>query len=325
MRFFILLITATLFAAPPKSPPPVSIKVATIQPTKIFTKEYYLGSISSVNSSVLALERAGVVDKVYAKDNTFVKKGELILELNSEAIAANLDSATAKLKLATTEKDRLKHLYFSKAISASNYDQAVNNLKVAQANYLLYKASLAQTKLRAPFSGHIGFVKGNEGEFLSAGTPITQINDLNNLEVTFYLPQEQLSLLQDAGQIKVIDKQHSFSVTSINKETFVDPNSRMFKVIAKLKTNKLLPGSFVKVVLQHKVNALLLPESAVGYNVEGAYIYKFKDHKPIKSKVTVGLHYDNSVIINSGLSAGEQVVTVGQFKLYPNAPLIIST
>lgn len=324
MRYLLFIISSVLFAAPPKTPPPVSIKIATVKPEIIETQDYFLGSISSVNSSVLSLERSGVVVKIFAKDNSYVHKGDPILQINSEVISANLESAAANLKLAVTEKERLKNLYFSKAISAAHYDQAINNFKVAQANYLLYKAQLDQTILKAPFSGYIGFVKYGVGEFLSAGAPITNINNLKKLQVTFFVPQEMLSELKDVSQIKLIDRKNTYSVENINVETFIDPNTRMSKVISKIeKNNKLLPGAFVKVILRKKTSKLMLPESSVSYNVDGAYIYKFKHENPIKTPVEVGLHYQDKVIIKSGLSAGEQVVVAGQFKLYPNAPIVI--
>ena len=108
MRLILLFLVANLFAAPPRTPPPVAIEVKTIKANVIAEVQTYLGSIESVNSATLALERAGVVSHVFAKDNSYIAVGAPILQINSKLIAADLESAAAKLKLAKTEQARLQ-------------------------------------------------------------------------------------------------------------------------------------------------------------------------------------------------------------------------
>lgn len=324
MRFCLLIMTGALLAAPRRSPPPVSIKLDTAKLEQIVQTQTYLGSVEASNSAKLALERSGVVSKIFVADNSFVKKGTQILQINPDLIEANLASAAAKLKLAETEQERLKKLYFSKAISASTYDQAVNDYKVAYANYLSIKAQLAQTILTAPFSGTVGFINFHVGEYVSAGNEITDLHDLTKLKVSFYMPQEQFHNLKSHQQIQIEFSGKTYIAKSMQKSASIDSKTRLFKVEASLPKAKIAPGAFVPVNVKLKNNLLMVPENAVGFDASGAYIYTFAE-QPTKVKVSLGLQQNGKIALKSGLKPGEKYVAVGQFKLYPNAPLIITS
>lgn len=324
LLLLISLLPNSLLSAPPRKPPPVAIKVALAKKQKVEADFLYLGSIVSANSAILSLERAGVVSQVFAKDNSYIVKGSPILQINPDVVKANLAAAAASLKLAKTENARLKKLYASKAISASSYDQSNNNLQVAKANFKLYKAQLEQTILRAPFSGHLSFINVSKGEYINPGVALTNINDLKRMKVVFYMPQERLRQLKKPQQIVIVGADgKQYTVKSFTKSTIIDPSTRLFQVEALLANSNFLPGSYVKTHVKQLSNVVMLPETAVGYSVEGPYIYKFSAQQPVKTKVTLGLHLNGMIEVKSGISEGEQYVAVGQFKIYPNAPLII--
>ena len=319
-----IILPNCLLSAPQRKPPPVAIKVALAKKQKVEEDFSYLGSIVSINSATLSLERAGVVTQVFVKDNSYVVEGAPILQINPDVVKANLAAAAASFKLAKTENDRLKKLFASKAISASSYDQSSNNLQVAKANYKLYKAQLEQTILRAPFSGHISFINVSKGEYINPGVALTNINNLRRMKVIFYMPQERLRQLKSPQQIGIVGADgKKYRVKSFTKSTIIDPSTRLFKVEALLANSNFLPGSYVKIHVKQSSNVVMLPESAIGYSVEGPFIYKYSDNQPVKTNVTLGLHLNGMIEVKSGLSQGEQYVAVGQFKLYLNAPLII--
>lgn len=323
-KLLVCILPVVLFAAPPKSLP-VSIQIAKVTSapdTKLYS---YSASLEADHSAALAFERSGVVAQVNQKDYSYVEQGQSILKLNSEVIEAQFKSARAQLKLAKIEFARVDRLFLSKAVSASDFDNAKSKLQIAKANYDMLRAQLNQTILRAPFSGFISEVSKGVGEYVTAGSTITKINALGSYHAVFYMPQEQIALLNKFTKVTVVVGDKIYSATNILKDSLADENTRLVKVRANFKAKQLTPGIYVRanVAFSNGKTQVMVPETAVLYDDQGSHVYKMLANKPVKTMVTVGAIQNGKIVITKGLRVSDKIVSVGQFKLFPNAPITI--
>lgn len=302
-------------------PLPLSVEISTAHYSDIEDGSSYLGTIKAINSSELALETSGVVRDIFVKDNSFVKQGEIILQINSNLIKADLIAANAGLSIAKSNAARGDRLIKNKVLSQADHERFVNELKIAKSKVALLEEKLAQTKLIAPFSGNVSTINISPGEYLKAGDKITTLSDLSNFKVEFYVPQEKINQINSHATITVIVNNLKYQAILISKEVVADSNTRNVKVVARVLAKKLYPGSYANVKVINMKNVILVPETAVGFSTEGTYIYKFIDNKPIKQNVEIGRNFKGSFEVKKGIQVGEQYVSVGQFKLYPNAQI----
>lgn len=321
-KLLLFLLCSILYAAPSRKPPPISVALATAEKSELINYKVYLGSVKSKNTAKLSLEVTGVVDKILVPENSFVKKGQIILTVNSNLIKAQLDAAAARLKLARKSALRSTELFKSKSTSDSQYDKAMSELAEAKSQFDLYEAKLEQTILRAPFSGYISSINQRVGDFIGIGIQITQINDLDHLKVEFYVPQEVADKINNKSKIFASINSKFYPLNTIVKETIVSENTRLVKFSSDIAAN-IRPGSFAIVKVAEALNSIMVPETAIKYDASGAKIFRYVNGVPLETQVELGSYANGLVEVKSGLKEHEKYVAVGQFKIYKNAEIIV--
>ena len=191
---------------------------------------------------------------------------------------------------------------------------------------------IAKKTIRAPFAGRLGLRQVNLGQILREGDPITSLQTLDPIYVNFSLPQQRISVLNPGTTVRVTTdaatgETFEGKINAVNPE--VDPTTRNVRAQATLANSaeKLRPGMFasVEVVLPQKLDVLAVPVTAVIYAPYGDSVFVIDEKKNDKTgkveqvlrlqAVQLGLTRGDFVAVVSGLKAGEQVVTTGQFKL----------
>ena len=168
-------------------------------------------------------------------------------------------------------------------ISRMEYDQATAQQRQTEANVGEIKATIERKTIRAPFSGTLGIRKVNLGQYLSAGSPVVQLQALNPIYVNFGLPQQALGQVRVGRSLRVTSddlggKAFSGRVTAL--DSVVDESTRNVQVQATLANpeGKLQPGMFVQVevTLGASRPVMTLPASAISYAPYGDSVYR--DH-----------------------------------------------
>ena len=249
--------------------------------------------------------------------------------------------------LARVEFERGKNLAAKQAISKSEFDRLNAELLKAEASVSQLQASLDKKRLHAPFSGTIGIRQVDVGDFVSTSTVIATLQDLSQLFIDFYLPEQAAPKLAVGQQVEVSvaaypDEQFKAEIVALNPR--VEDSTRNLQVRAQLPNpqGKLLPGMFanLSVLLPGQAEALTVAETAITFTLYGNPVYvvvpkQGDDGKPqLDDKgqpylvverrfVKTGERRAGRVVIESGLKAGEQVVTSGQLKLDNGAHVAI--
>ncbi|MCY1348914.1 Multidrug resistance protein MdtA [compost metagenome] len=298
-----------------------------------------IGSLKAFQGVDLTVEASGTVQDVLFLSGEKVKQGQPLIQMDSDVERATLATAEAELSLARVEFQRGRSLVSRQNISKSEFDRLASELQAATGKVAQLKALMDKKRIIAPFSGTIGIRQVDVGDFLSSGTTIATLQDLNTLFVDFFLPEQSAPLLAVGQKVRVSvaaypGEYFEGDIAALNPK--VEESTRNLQVRAVLPNpeGKLLPGMFanLEVLLPGDTERVVVPESAITYTLYGNSVYVINEKtnaegQPEKGQdgqpqlvverrfVETGERRDGKVVILKGLQAGEQVVTSGQLKL----------
>lgn len=280
-----------------------------------------LGTATANESVEIRPRIASLVEEIAFADGQKVSKGGLLIQLEDDETAAGLTLAQASLSESRSLYNRSKSLADTKAISASTLEQLLAQVKVDEAQVEAAKARLDNTTIRAPFAGRIGLRRVSPGSFVNTTTVITTLDDVSQIKLDFSVPETFLTVLSVGMNIAAHSPVYpgrvfAGSVASI--DTRLDPVTRAVQVRAIIPNpdEELKPGMFLAVDLQRdRGKVLLAPEQAIVPEGEMQYVFVVNNGVAEKRAVELGRRIPGFVAIESGLSAGEAVITEGTNKV----------
>ncbi len=320
-------------------PPPevVSAAVASEQ-----TWEKTLVAIASVVSAkgvAVSNDAAGRVTAVRFESGDAVKRGQVLVELDTKVERAQLASLRARQKLAETELARTRALAAQGVIAQAELDNDEATHKSLSADVATIEAQIARKVIRAPFSGKLGIREVNLGQYLAPGTQVTSLESAESAFVDLSLPQRHLDEVKLGMVVRTYEEGGSAPLaegTISAIEPALDAQTRNIKVRASLPegAHPLRPGMFlrVEVVLPERQQVIAIPVTAVVHASFGDSVFVVEekpgpDGKPRPQArqqfVKLGRTRGAFVSVLAGLAAGAQVVTAGAFKLRNGLPLKI--
>jgi membrane fusion protein (multidrug efflux system) len=322
--------------------PPATVSTMVIATSEWQPKLTSVGNVRAFRGVELSTELGGLVQTVPIKSGQDVKEGDLLIKLNDSSDVAQLNSLKAMADLAKVINERDRQQLAIQAISNNVFDTSAADAKSKQAQVEQQTALVAKKNLKAPFSGRVGIVSINPGQYVNPGDKLLTLQTLDPIFVDFNLPQNNAEQVQVGQEVVVTTdafKDASFTgkITAVSPK--VDTNTRNIQVEAKLANpdKKILPGMFanVNIKLGDQVKYLTLPQTAVTYNPYGSTVFiakttgkKDKQGNPALEAqqvfVTTGLTRGDQVAILKGVDEGATVVTSGQLKLKNGTPLIIN-
>jgi membrane fusion protein, multidrug efflux system len=307
--------------------PPITVNGVVVK-TESFSNSLSLsGSVEANEQVQIHSEIPGLVTGIYFTEGSNVSKGQLLLKINDRELQAQLSQALTKQKLASESEYRAGMLLKKEAISKEEYDVALSDLRSLQSQTQLIRAQLSKTQINAPFSGKIGLRSISAGEYLTPITTIANLVNINPVKITFSIPEKY------SGQVK-LNTQLSFTVSGSDKkhtatifaiEPAIDMSTRTLQLKAKAPNpdGDLLPGSFAKIELPLSTvnDAILIPTEAIIPVLKGKKVFLSSHGKAKEVMVETGTRTEKSVLITSGLSAGDTVLTTGMMSLKAEVPV----
>ena len=285
------------------------------------------GTIEANEQVDIRSEVSGLVTDIQFNEGTNVSKGKVLVKINDLELQAQLSQALTRQKLAMETEYRAGKLLEKEAISKEEYDVALSELRALQSQTQLIRAQLAKTLIRAPFSGKIGLRTISAGEYITPSSSIARLVSTNPVKILFSIPEKY------AGTIK-LNTPISFTVAGSNTpysgtvyaiEPGIDLSTRTLQLKAKASNNngELLPGSFAKIdlPLSNVNDAILIPTESIIPVLQGKKVYISSNGKAKEILVETGTRTDKSVLILSGLSIGDTVLTSGIMSLKNDIPV----
>ena len=319
------------------APPPTVVTTVVVKPQTWQPVLSAVGSLKAINGVTVSTDLAGIVSQIAFESGTAVKKGDLLVKLDTQQEEAQFRSSEARLSLAKTDLERKRDLIAKKAIAQSDWDTAESQLAQMQASVEEMKALVARKRLTAPFDGLVGIRQISLGQFVNPGAAIVPLQSLDPIFVEFALPQQNLNALAVGKKLRLAVNgldggKFDGEITAI--DSLVDPNTRNILIQGTVKNpgHKLRPGMFadVEVLLPENNGVLAIPSSGIAYAPYGDSVYVVTEkkgpdgqtRKEVESRaVTLGPKRGDQVSVLSGLKDGDEVISSGVFKLRPGAPV----
>jgi membrane fusion protein, multidrug efflux system len=281
------------------------------------------GMLSALQGVQFKSEVAGRVTKIYFHPGDKVRAGEILLEINPANAEAQYRAAQAASILQQSNYHRAQLLYRQHVISQADLDTALYNQNSALSREKSAQASLDLAVIKAPFAGTMGLALINLGSYVSVGTPLFNLEKLDQLRVDFHVPERYGSQAK-VGDRVVLSPGVVGRVTGV--DTAIDQDTQMLGMQALIDnsaTAPLLPGSFVDIQwfygAPHQV--LWVPQTAILDEGITHKVYRVKNGIAHAVLVTTGQHVNDQVIIQSGLKNGDFIVTNGLIKLHDGDPV----
>jgi RND family efflux transporter MFP subunit len=332
--------------APPSPPPPqaMPVQVAPITLSPVPNSDTYVATIKSRRSSTMQPQVDGNLVKIFVKSGDLVKAGQVLMRIDPLKQLATVQSqqGTQSQKKAVydyskIELDRQKQLFESGVVSRDAYDQATQAYENAKGDYEsnqaltdTQKQQLAYYDIRAPFTGIVGDIPVHLGDYVSATTVLTTVDENADLEAYIYIPTERASLVRQGLPVEILDPTGKVVVKS--RISFLSPqvDNGLQSILAKAE----IPRTAQLLRNQQLVNArvtwstapaAVVPVLAVSLIGGQTFVYlaspKGDGYIAHQVPVMLGETVGNTYPVISGLKPGDKVIVSGLQFLQEGAPV----
>ncbi len=299
-----------------------SKEVAVIQlaPQKFDHYVQTQGAIEAEDNILVSAKTPGVVTQVFAKEGQGVSKGQVLAQIDNSIILRTIESMQSQMELANQVFQRQKNLWDQKIGTEVQFLQAKSNKEGLERQIAGLQEQNEMTRIKSPISGTIDEVAAKNGESISPGMPAFRVINTSKLKITAHISESFVTTIKKGDKVRVTVDELGKDIDA--KVTFVGKNiellSRTFTIEVDLPSyTELRPNmtAVVKVIFRSEPSAIVVPVNVV-QDVNGekvVYVAEKDGAKTVARRriVSVSGVFDNLAQITKGLSAGDQVITVG--------------
>lgn len=319
---------------------PPSVVLYTAVKADLAAEREYIGAADPIQSVSLKPQVSGEIERVYFKEGTVVKAGQMLFSIDSKQFQAAVDAARADLSQAEAGYDRAVK-YFKRLKASDQRSVSASSLETAESDMLQSRASVEQakaalktaqinlgyTKITAPISGRAGKALFTKGNYITPAAELTTIVQTDPIRVTFTLPDkdyinqlEQFKGSKDNifratvrlanGEVYPVNGERDFEDNRIDQAT----GTMMISMRYRNENGLLVPGSMVRIAVKPAKSheAPVIPQESVLADSQGDYVYVVDgENKVHLRRVQLGITYGVVYEVLSGVGAGERVVVNG--------------
>jgi len=321
-------------------PAAVPVGVATVEETNVTLWDEFSGRLEAVQRVELRSRVAGAVKSVHFTEGALVKEGELLVTIDADPYAAEVEraqaqvvAAQARVNYAKSERARAERLWDEHAIAQRELDERLNaaqeaeaNLRAAQAALRSARLNLDYTQVRAPVAGRVGRLEVTVGNLVAAGpgAPVlTTLVSVNPMYASFDADEHVvLRALHDGARDIPVEAE---TVTNggrhlrgrlqlIDNQVNTRSGTVRVRAVFENRDGSLMPGQYVKLRMGRGKSdqALLVSERAIGTDQNKRFVMVVgDDNKAAYREVTLGTTVNGQRIVTSGLKSGERIIVNG--------------
>lgn len=336
----ILFFAASIASA--QAPPASPVVVTKVEEQKIQRPVTLVGAVEPSKRSTVASEIAGLVERFPVDEGDFVKKGDVLVEFQTDALEIGLREAKAarrgaeaRYRLAEKNFRRFQELSDKGIVSLQNFQSAESEKEALSAEISRLQAQiekqeydLARSKIVAPFNGYVTSEHTEVGQWIDVGGAVVELVEIDTVEINVALPERYISKI-NLGDKAVInfdalpDATVEGQITSIVPQA--DREARTFPVEVRIE-NK---DHFVKSGMVARVSFLigepsvakLVPKDAVVEFNNSNFVYVVKNGTAQPIPVSTGQAYENLIEVTGPVQPGQPVIIRGNERLQPGQPV----
>jgi len=317
-----------------------------------------VGHVLPFSTVTIRPQIGGILSEVHFQEGQEVHKGDLLFTIDPRPSQAALASARANLARdeaqlanARIQFDREKKLFEQKLVSQDEFDTSRSALDALEGTVAADHAAVTNaalnlefTEIRAPVDGRTGSLQFYRGNVVKApDDTLVTVNQIHPIYVEFAVPEQYLPEIKREMGEKTLPVAATYQnlqgpppqgeLTFIDNSVDTSTGTIRLRATFPNEAGRLWPGQFVQVqlTLSELTNVIVVPSQAVqtGQNSQFVYVVKKDGSKPDETveerPVVSGINYQGQTVIQSGLRAGETVVTDGQLRLAPGVTVSIKS
>lgn len=323
--------------------------------TREVTRQYEATARVAAKYRVEVLARInGYLTKSFFKEGDYVKAGQILFEIEPQQYEyaasqakANLDNAKSQYTYYEKQLARYKQLVQQDYIARSDYDNILSQrdaykaqVASAESAYRDAQRNLGYTRVKSPVDGRVGMISVTEGNYVSMNSgPLTTINSNDPMYITFPIESKNYAELVRIDKSANVNRDVEFIFSSGQKYKYkgvqdfhdnkIDESTGTITMRGTFPNpdDELIHGDFGKIIIysKEKDSTPVIPQTATLENQEGRYVFILdEDNLPKMSYIkTMGQTDDDKWIIQSGVKAGDRILTSGLQKVVPGNPVRI--
>ena len=332
----------------PQAEKPVPVSLATAERANFPVLLRGLGTVLPFNTVTVRSRVDGEIVKIAFREGQTVRQGDLLAQIDPRPYQAALDQAVAKkaqddatLSNAKLDLDRYSTLAKQEFASRQQLDTQV--AAVAQGTALVQadqaaienaQTQLGYTSITSPITGRVGFRLVDQGNIVNASSQsgIATITQVRPISVLFTLPEGQIDRINKAlahGKVPVsaytADGSRRLAdgtLTVVNNQVDTTTGVIQLKATFENADDALWPGQSLsaRVLVDTLDNVVVLPQDAIQHGQQGLWTYVVNGGQRAEVKpIEIGEADNTSAVVIKGVSAGDTVVTAGQYRLQSGA------
>lgn len=308
----------------------LSVEAVQVEYESIQDRIFTSGTVIADEEVELSAEAAGIVTSIYFREGSEVERGDLLLKINDSELQAEKQRASFRLNLAEQREDRQKRLLERGGISQDDYDATLNELNIIRAELDLINARIAQTEIRAPFSGSIGLKYVSEGSYISPNSRIASLQSIDPVKIDFSIPERYIARVSTGDQIDFtvqgVDSTFSGNVFAIEPRISRETRTIQLRAQSENRDRVLFPGAFASItlILDTIDDALMVPTISLIPELNSQKLFLVRNGEVEEVRVQTGIRTSEKVQITQGIAPGDTVLTTGLLQANPGTKVTIS-
>ena len=305
---------------------PTRVKTEVASTAMSMNGQTYVGMVEECEATAVSFTGMGVVKRVLVNEGQAVGRGQLIAEMDDTQARNLLSGAEATLAQANDALERYKMLHDAGSLPEVQWVEIQSKVAQAKSQYEVARKNLADCRLTAPVSGVIGKKLIGAGETALPSQAVVTILDISSVKVKVAIPETEIGGISGntSSIIKVEAIGRSFEGGRIEKGVQADALTHTYDIRIHVanRERKLLPGMVASVLFSSdkrevKSEKLSMPVTAVQKQADGnLFVWTVgKDSTAHRTTITTGETLGNRIVVASGISEGERIVTEGYQKL----------
>lgn len=274
-----------------------------------------IGTIKAKNATILTAQSEGAFESI-APAGKKLSKNEIIAKIDNQEIERNYNLSLDAKIIAEEQYERAKPLLKSGTYSKNELEELKNQLISAQKTLADDKNSLNKLVFYAPFDGIVGNYKVKEGQHLNLGDQIVSFVNPDILTVDFDIPVSILPDINNGQKLSILEKDYQLNYV----QKMLDEDKHMSPASIDIDCSNCIIGSNITVNLNviDKKQVIVIPFDAVFLKNGKTCVYTVENNKTHLKPVELGIRNKELVEITSGLMVGEEVITHGTGRLWPD-------
>ena len=298
-----------------------------VTPRRLVESFSTVGTIQADEQVEIRSEIAGVLNEIHFDEGARVRSGQLLVKIDDTQLTAERDRTLHRVELARLRESRFEGLAGQGLISQDEYDLALSQLRVLDAELRLAEARLEKTRITAPFGGVIGFRAVSPGSAITPQTRIATLQKLDRVKLEFSVPERYAAWVRPGGSaaFRVRGSERDFEARIYAVEPSVDRETRPLRARARCAnpSGELLPGAFadVSLTVREIEDALMVPSMAVIPELGAKKVFVLEQGLAVSRRVETGIRTESEVEITHGLSPNDRVIVSGIQRLSSGLPV----